>query len=160
MTKKNFEITCHADKYDAVIELLNRYRINYEDEYSIIVPPKMVDDNKIKFRYGFIGGCVALSAILLTLYFLHWVQYTNFPLDTGGLINFDFMMSLPIIFEATVLITIPVLFIVFLFSDTMWKFRDKQNDDVRIIYIDFIYSIDLLQSKLKEYNAEIKYVEK
>lgn len=158
--KKSCEITCPADNYDSVIEVLNHFRINYEDEYSIIVPPKNVTDKKTSFKYGFIGGCVALSAILLTMYFLHWTQVVNFPLNTGGLINFDFMISLPIIFEATILITIPVLFIVFLTSDTMWKFREKKDDDKRTIYIDFIYSIDLLQTKLNEYNAEIKYVEK
>ena len=158
--KKSCEIICPVSSYDSVIEVLNRYRINYEDEYSIIVPPKEVYDKKIKFKYGIIGGAVAIAAIFLAMYLLHRLQIMDFPLNTGGLINFDFMMSLPIIFEVTVLITIPTLFVVFLASDAMWKFHERPSFDKRTIYIDFIYNIELLRSKLSEFNAEVKYVEK
>lgn len=157
--KNSCEIICPTDNYEAVIEVLERLRINYEDEYSIIVPPIFLDTEKQSRRYGFIGALLAAAAVYFSVMFLFWTQKISYPLNIGGRLSFDFVSSIPIIFEFTVFVVVVGLFIAFLFSHKMFNF-DTPKEDKRIIYIHKIYSVDLLRSKLEPYNVDIKYAVK
>ncbi len=157
--KNSCEIICPANNYEAVIEVLERLRINYEDEYSIIVPPIFLNTEKQSRRYGFIGTLLAAAAVYFSVMFLFWTQKISYPLNIGGRLNFDFVSSIPIIFEFTVLVVVFGLFIVFLFSHKMFNF-DTPKEDKRIIYIHKIYSVDVLKSKLEPFNVDIKYAVK
>jgi len=157
--KNSCEIICPANNYEAVIEVLERLRINYEDEYSIIVPPVFLDNEKQSKRYGVSGAILAGIAIYLSVIFLYWTQKISYPLNIGGRLNFDFVSSIPVIFEFTVLVVVVGMFIVYLSSHNMLKF-DVPKDDKRIIYINRIYNVDLLKSKLEAFNVDIKYAAK
>lgn len=159
MKKNSCEIICPANNYEAVIEVLERLRINYEDEYSIIVPPVFLDTEKQSRRYGFFGSLLAFAGIYISVMFLYWAQKISYPLNIGGRMHFEVVSSVPIIFEFTVLLVVFGLFIVFLSSHKMLNW-DTPKEDKRIIYIHKIYSVDLLKSKLEPYNVDIKYADK
>lgn len=158
--KKSCEIICPIHNYNAVIEVLQRFRINYEDEYSIIEPPSTTENPRVTALYGVFGTLFAIVAICLSFYFLHWTQVISYPINVGGQLDFDFISSIPIAFEMTVLCVVCGLFLIFLLTNRMMMFQRSKTEDTRTIYIDVIYNLDLLKSKLEPFGVVIKHAKK
>ncbi len=154
MLKNNYEIIVDEVDYPKVIEVLEYFRINYIDEFSLIQMPDDLDNDSYNRRYGFIGIALAFVGIYLSIMFLFWAQRISYPLNIGGKNLFDFIYSIPVIFEFMVLFVVVGLFLVYIFSNGMFHFSEIHKNK-KTIYINNIFSIEPLKEKLKNYNVEI-----
>lgn len=155
MNKKRMEIICNNDNYEDVIRILTDYKIAQYDNYSQVIPPTFVDEKGPKGIFGFWGFIAACAGVYLSVLFLYWTQKISYPLNIGGKDIFTFASSVPIIFEFSVLFLVVSLFILFLVSYKMIRWK-KTSTDIRTISIEHIYNTDLLQSKLEPLGAVIR----
>jgi hypothetical protein len=129
--------------------------VAHTDEYSSIIPPNEIEDEKTNKKYGLSSFIFMIVGIYSSIYFLFWSQKISYPLDVGDRDFFDMFAAIPIVFEFTVLSVVLGIFIVFLCGKGVFKF-EKAKEDERIILIEKVYSVDLLKTKLAEFNADIR----
>lgn len=157
MTKNNYEIVCRKDDYEKIISILSYLRINYSDETAIFTPPSSLNNDKERRKFGIIGTALATVAVYLSVMFLFWTQRISYPINVGGKELFDFIYSVPVIFEVLVLFVVVGLFLVFIFSNGIFRFKDTHADK-QTIYIENIFHINLIKDKLKDFDIELNKI--
>ncbi len=156
MKKNNYEIIVSTGDYPKVLEVLNYLRLNYTDEFSLIQMPRESDAQEASSRlYGIIGVILGIIGAYIGIAFLFWTQRISYPLDIGGKHMFDFIYSVPVIFEFVVLFVVVGLFLVFIFSNRMFHFGETHTEK-QSIYLENIYNIDIIKEKLKDFDVKIE----
>lgn len=154
MKKNSYEIIVNDSDYDKVAEILNYLKINYIDEFSFVEMPENLSNDKHSKKYGIAGLALAILGIYLSFLFLYWTQKISYPLNIGGKNLFDLVYSFPVIFEFTVLIVVTGLFVIFIFSDGIFRFNEIHKNK-KTIYIENIFNIELIKDKLSQFDVEI-----
>lgn len=157
MTKNNYEIICKSDDYEKIISILSYLRIQYSDETAIFTPPASLNNDAERRKFGVIGISLAIIAVYLSVMFLFWTQRVSYPINVGGKELFDFIYSVPVIFEVVVLFVVVGSFLAFIFSNGIFRFKDTHTDK-QTIYIENIFHINLIKDKLKEFDIELNKI--